>query len=79
MVIIESYYYKNHLGQCPQVIEIIFQMYLLAAWFNCLDEAVEDAIYNSNTMRKFMGFDFMQVSVQATTSLYRFRKFINMG
>ena len=34
-------------------------MYLLQCWFNLSDEGVEDAIYDSYAMRKFMGINFL--------------------
>ncbi len=33
-------------------------MYLLQAWFSLSDEGVEDAIYDSYAMRRFLGLDF---------------------
>jgi len=35
-------------------------MYLLQGWFNLSDEGMEDAIYDSYAMRKFIGLNFMQ-------------------
>ena len=74
---IEPYYYKNHLGRRPRGIETMFRMYLLATWFNLADEAVEDAIYDSYAMRKFMRLDFTQESVPDATTLCKFRKLLN--
>ena len=37
----------------------MLRMYLLQVWFNLGDEAVEDAIYDSYAMRRFMGLDFV--------------------
>ena len=37
----------------------MLRMYLLQIWFTLSDEGVEDAIYDSYAMRKFMGIDFM--------------------
>jgi IS5 family transposase len=77
VAMIEPYYYKNHLGRRPRGIEVMFRMYLLATWFNLSDEAVEDAIYDSYAMRKFMGLDFTTESVPDATTLCKFRKLIN--
>ena len=55
----------------------MFWMYLLATWFNLLYEAIEDAIYDSFAMRKFMGLDFTMESLLDATSLCKFRKPIN--
>ena len=77
VAMIEPYYYKNHLGRRARGIEVMFRMYLLATWFNMSDEALEDAIYDSYAMRKFMGLDFTQESVPDATTLCKFRKLIN--
>ena len=69
VALIEPYYYKNHLGRRPKGIETMLRMYLLANWFNLSDEAVEDAIYDSYAMRKFMGIDFVEGSVPDATTL----------
>ena len=77
VAMIEPYYYKNHRGRPARGIEVMFRMYLLATWFNLSDEAVEDAIYDSYAMRKFMGLDFTKESVPDATTLCKFRKLIN--
>lgn len=55
----------------------MFRMCPLATWFNLSDEAVEDAIYDSYVMRKFMGLDFTTENVPDATTLCKFRKRIN--
>ena len=77
VALIEPYYYKNHLGRRPKGIETMLRMYLLANWFNLSDEAVEDAIYDSYAMRKFMGIDFVEGSVPDATTLCKFRMLMN--
>ena len=42
-------------------------MYLLQCWFNLSDEGVEDAIYDSYAMRKFMGINFFEQDVPDAT------------
>jgi IS5 family transposase len=48
-------------------------MYLLQAWFSLSDEGVEDAIYDSYAMRRFMGLDFGTEQVPDATTLLHFR------
>jgi IS5 family transposase len=48
-------------------------MYLLQAWFSLSDEGVEDAIYDSYAMRKFMRLDFAVEQVPDATTLLHFR------
>ena len=54
----------------------MLRMYLLQIWFTLSDEGVEDAIYDSYTMRKSMGIDFMVEQVPDATTLLYFRRLI---
>jgi len=54
----------------------MLRMYLLQIWFNLTDEGVEDAIYDSYAMRKFMGINFMDEQVPDATTLLKFRHLI---
>jgi len=56
--LIRPHYCKNRTVRPSNDIETVLRMYLLAGWFNLSDEGVEDAIYDSYAMRKFMGVDF---------------------
>lgn len=73
---IEPYYYHNVRGRKARGIETMFRMYLLQTWYDLSDEALEDAIYDSYAMRKFMGLDFLEESVPDATTLCKFRKII---
>ena len=76
VAIIEPYYYHNERGRKARGIETMFRMYLLQTWYNLSDEALEDAIYDSYAMRKFMHLDFLEESVPDATTLCKFRKII---
>lgn len=47
-------------------------MYLLQCWFNLSDEGVEDAIYDSYAVRKFMGINFFEQDIPDATTLLHF-------
>lgn len=51
-------------------------MYLLQCWFNLSDEGVEDAIYDSYAMRKFVGIDFFEEDAPDATTLLKFRRLL---
>ncbi len=76
VAIIEPYYYKNKVGRKARDIETMLRMLLLQRWYSLSDEAVEDAIYDSYAMRKFMHLDFVEDSVLDATALCKFRKII---
>ena len=74
--VIEPHYYADRpgkRGRKAKPIETMLRMYLLQAWFSLSDEGVEDAIYDSYAMRKFMGLDFAVEQVPDATTLLHFR------
>jgi IS5 family transposase len=45
----------------------------LQQWFNLSDPAVEEALYDSSTMRCFVGIDLGREPVPDETTVFRFR------
>jgi len=74
--LIKPHYFDGKRGRPPLGIEKMLRMYLLQIWFNLSDEGVEDAIYDSYAMRKFMGIDFMREQAPDATTLLKFRHLI---
>lgn len=75
--IIRPYYYQNTRGRRAKEIETMLRMYLMQNWFHLSDEGVEDAIYDSYAMRKFMQLDFSKESVPDATTLTKFRHILD--
>ncbi|MDR1015687.1 MAG: IS5 family transposase [Coriobacteriales bacterium] len=73
VAVIKPYCYDAKRGRPPRGIEVMLRMYLLQAWFNLSDEAVEDAICDSYAFRKFMGMDFAVEQAPDATTLCKFR------
>ena len=74
--LIEPHYYADRpgkRGRKAKPIALMLRMYLLQIWFNLSDEGVEDAIYDSYAMRKFMRLDFAVEQVPDATTLLHFR------
>ena len=71
--LIEPFYYTGKKGRKPKPLETMLRMYLLQVWFSLSDEGVEDAVYDSYAMRKFMGLDFAVEQVPDATTLLHFR------
>ncbi len=74
--LIEPHYYSDRpgkKGRRAKPIETMLRMYLLQVWFSLSDEGVEDAIYDSYAMRRFMGLDFGVEQVPDATTLLHFR------
>ena len=71
--LIVPHYPTGKRGRPPIEIETMLRMYLLQCWFNLSDEGVEDAIYDSYAMRRFMGINFLEQDVPDATTLLHFR------
>ena len=71
--LIEPFTYSSRRGRKPKALETMLRMYLLQAWFSLSDEGVEDAIYDSYAMRRFLGLDFTVEQVPDATTLLHFR------
>jgi len=74
--LIEPHYYQDKpgkRGRKAKPVETMLRMYLLQVWFSLSDEGVEDAIYDSYAMRRFLGLDFAVEQVPDATTLLHFR------
>ena len=74
MEVIEPYYPKSgKRGRPPIGLERMLRMYFVQQWYGLADEAVEDAVYDSQALRSFMGIDLSRTSVPDATTLMGFR------
>ena len=73
IALIEPYYPKGERGRPPVGIERMLRIYFLSQWYGLADEALEDAIYDSQAMRNFIGVDLGGESVPDATTLLKFR------
>ena len=55
--LIEPFYPKPGNGRPPVGVERMLRLYFLQHWFNLSDPAVEEALYDSQAMRHFVGID----------------------
>ena len=51
----------------------MLRMYFVQQWYALADEALEDAIYDSQALRNFVGIDLAVESVPDATTLLKFR------
>jgi IS5 family transposase len=74
MQVIEPHYPKSgKRGRPPIGLERMLRMYFVQQWYGLADEAVEDAVYDSQALRNFMGIDLGRQSVPDATTLMGFR------
>ena len=60
-------------GRPPIPLERMLRIYFLQLWFNLSDPAVEEELYDSATMRKFVGIDLGVESAPDETTICKFR------
>ena len=71
--LIEPVYPKPGNGRPPVGLERMLRIYFLQHWFNLSDPAVEEALYDSNAMRGFVGIDLGREPVPDETTVCKFR------
>jgi IS5 family transposase len=73
VAVIEPYYPSGKRGRPPIGIERMLRIYFLQQWYALADEALEDAIYDSQALRTFAGIDLSVAGVPDATTLLQFR------
>jgi transposase, IS5 family len=76
VAVVEPFYPKGERGRPPIGLERMLRVYFLQNWFALADEAVEDAIYDSQAMREFLGLDLGNEPVPDATTLLKFRRLL---
>jgi transposase, IS5 family len=71
--LIEPHYPKAGQGRQPLGLEKMLRIYFLQQWFNLSDPQAEDAIYASESMRRFAGVELGDEVVPDETTILRFR------
>ena len=71
--LIGPFYPKPGNGRPPVGVERVLRIYFLQQWFNLSNPAVEEALYDSSAMRRFVGIDLGREPVPDETTVCRFR------
>lgn len=71
--VIEPYYPKAGNGRRPIGLERMLRIHLLQQWFNLADNAVEEALYDIASLRRFVGIDLGAERVPDETAVLKFR------
>ncbi len=77
--VIVPYYPSGKRGRPPKGIKKMLRMYLLQVWFNLSDEGTKVAIYDSYSMRKFVGINFPEEDAPDATTLLKFRRLLEQN
>lgn len=76
MARIEPYYPKAGRGRRPLGLEKMLRIYFVQQWFDLSDPGAEDAIYDSESIRRFVGVELGEDRVPDETTILRFRRLL---
>ena len=71
--VVEPFYPRAGNGRPPIGLERMLRLHFLQHWFNLSDPAAEEALYDSLSMRRFVGIDLGREPVPDETTILIFR------
>jgi hypothetical protein len=71
--LVEPHYPKAGSGRRPVGLAIMLRVYFVQQWFNLSDPGVEEALYESAVLRRFVGVDLGVAPAPDETTICRFR------
>jgi len=71
--LVRPHYAKAGKGRQPVGLSIMLRTYFVQQWFNLSDPGVEEALYESPVVRRFVGVDLGIASAPDETTILRFR------
>lgn len=75
LAVIEPHYPKGERGRPPIGLERMLRVYFLQQWYGLADEALEDALYDSQALRGFARIE-LDGGVPDATTLLKFRRLL---
>ena len=76
LAVIEPHYPKGERGRPPLGLERMLRVYFLQPWYGLADEALEDALYDSQALQGFARIDLAAEGVPDATTLLKFRRLL---
>jgi transposase, IS5 family len=73
---LRPFYPKGERGRRPIGLERMLRIYFVQHWYGLADEALEDALYDSQALRGFAGIDLAVRSVPDATTVLNFRHWL---
>ena len=73
---IEPFYPKGERGRPPVGLERLLRVYFLQQWYGLADEALEDALYDSQALQGFARMELAAEGVPDATTLLKFRRLL---
>jgi IS5 family transposase len=76
LAVIEPHYPKGERGRPPIGRDRMLRIYCLQPWYALADEALEDALYDSQALQHFARIDLSAEGVPDATTLLKFRRLL---
>src|SRR5437763_14827239 len=73
---LQPFYPKGERGRPPVGLERMLRIYFLQLWYGLADEALEDALYDSQALRGFAAIDLSVTTVPDATTVLNFRHWL---
>jgi len=73
LALVASHYSKGETGRKPVGLAIMLRVYFVQQWFALSDPGVEDALYESPVLRRFVGIDLGRAPAPDETTILNFR------
>ena len=71
--VIKRYYPKAGNGRQPMPLETMLRIYFMQQWYGLSDPAMEDALYDIESLRRFAGIDMEVDVIPDETTILNFR------
>ena len=71
--VIEPVYPKPGKGRRPYPLQTMLRIHFMQQWYNMSDPAMEEALYDSTSMRKFAGLSLTHGAIPDETTILNFR------
>ena len=71
--VVRPWYPTGEGGRTPIDLERMLRIHFLQQWFNLSDPGVEETLYDSTSMRRFVGIDLGREAVPDETTVCKFR------
>lgn len=73
VALVAPHYPRPKRGRPPMPLETMLRIYFLQQWFDLSDPAAEDALYDVESMRRFVGLELSDDAVPDETTILHFR------
>lgn len=71
--VIRPYYPKSGNGRQPMPLEMMLRVYFMQQWYGLSDPAMEDSLYDIESMRRFAGINLEADTIPDETTVLHFR------